>query len=223
MSYELMETADGSHTLFVREMDEHYHSVNGAIQEALHVYLQAGLLCEPKAEVRLLEIGFGTGLNALLTWRESEARQLPIAYHSIECYPLPMDLVRRLNYGSLVFPADPERFFRLHAAAWDETVPMDSFFSLHKLRADSNTVSLPTDIDVVYFDAFGPDKQPEMWHQSIFDKLYACMRQGAVLTTYCAKGAVRRMMQQAGFLVERIPGPPGKREMLRARKAEEQS
>lgn len=220
MSYELKETADGSHTLFVREMDEHYHSVNGAIQEALHVYLQAGYRCVTHPDIRLLEIGFGTGLNALLTWREAEERQIPTVYYTMERYPLSVELVHQLNYGSLVFPEEPERLFRLHEAAWGETIPLSPFFSLHKLHTDSNTSSLPIDINVVYFDAFGPDKQPEMWNQSIFDKLYTAMRFNGVLTTYCAKGAVRRMMKQAGFLVERIPGPPGKREMLRARKAE---
>lgn len=215
---ELQLTADGSHTLFVPALDEHYHSVNGAVQEAMHVYIGAGLHQVDKPHVRILEIGFGTGLNAFLTLKELMNRPIPAAieYNSIERYPLPEAIVSALNYGEKIWPERKELFQALHTAEWDRAVNITDRFVLHKIEGDSNDCLLPAGIDVVYFDAFGPDKQPEMWNQSIFNRLYQQMNVGAVLTTYCAKGAVRRMMKEAGFSVERIPGPPGKREMLRA-------
>lgn len=215
---ELQLTADGSHTLFVPALDEHYHSVNGAVQEAMHVYIGAGLHQVDKPYVRIFEIGFGTGLNAFLTLKETMSQQKPavIEYYSIERYPLPEAIVSALNYGEQIWPERKELFQALHTAEWDRAVNITDRFVLHKIAGDSNDCLLPADIDLVYFDAFGPDKQPEMWNQSIFNRLYQQMNLGAVLTTYCAKGAVRRMMKEAGFSVERIPGPPGKREMLRA-------
>lgn len=233
-------TADGSHTLFIPEMDEHYHSVNGAVQESRHVFIAAGWehrlkeKRETPAEIRVLEIGFGTGLNAFLTLLEAERVGQPVHYYSIELYPLEAAVVRALNYGEAVgcvetlsvpsgVAARPacssqDRFQALHAAAWNEPVVITPRFTLHKILGDSNRCTLPERIDLVYFDAFAPDKQPEMWNPGIFRKLFACMSPGALLTTYCAKGAVRRMMKEAGYSVERIPGPPGKREMLRAAK-----
>ena len=187
---ELQLTADGSHTLFIPEMDEHYHSVNGAVQESRHVFIEAGLHHLERREITILEIGFGTGLNAFLTLLDAEACQRKIHYCSIELYP--------------------------HQAEWNVAVQVTEFFELHKIQGDSNTCALPDRIDLIYFDAFAPDKQPEMWNQEIFNRLYARMTGGGVLTTYCAKGVVRRMMKEAGYSVERIPGPPGKREMLRA-------
>lgn len=212
---ELQLTADGSHTLFLPEIDEHYHSVNGALQESMHVFIEAGLRHLNKNKVRVFEVGFGTGLNAFLTWRETLGNPaLHIEYYSVERYPLEADLVSQLNYGSDY----PALFAQLHEAEWDALTPVSEYFSLFKISGDSNCCVLPNEIDLVYFDAFAPDKQPEMWNLEFFNKLYANMNAGGILTTYCAKGAVRRMMQEAGYSVERIPGPPGKREMLRARK-----
>jgi tRNA U34 5-methylaminomethyl-2-thiouridine-forming methyltransferase MnmC len=207
-------TTDGSHTLFIPEMDEHYHSVNGAVQESYHVFIEAGLQ-RMKGRVRVLEIGFGTGLNAFLTLLHAG---VPVEYYTVELYPLPFDVVRSLNYGKIICPGEEELFLSLHTAAWDTPVKITDLFTLHKIQGDSNTCALPGDIGLVYFDAFAPDKQPEMWNQDIFNKLYQSMVPNGVLTTYCAKGSVRRMMQEAGYSMERIPGPPGKREMLRATK-----
>jgi tRNA U34 5-methylaminomethyl-2-thiouridine-forming methyltransferase MnmC len=207
-------TADGSHTLFIPEMNEHYHSVNGAIQESYHVFIKAGLQ-RMKNNVRILEIGFGTGLNAFLTLLNTD---IPVEYYTIELYPLPFDMIRSLNYGKILCPGKEELFFTLHTAAWDMSVKIANLFTLHKIQGDSNTCTFPRNVGLVYFDAFAPDKQPEMWNQAIFNKLYQSMIHNGILTTYCAKGSVRRMMQEAGYSVERIPGPPGKREMLRATK-----
>lgn len=213
---ELQITADGSHTLFVPSMDEHYHSVNGAVQESAHVFIEAGLHQLHKKGIQVLEIGFGTGLNALLTFLDGKKNDLTVTYHSLELYPLEVTLMEKLNYGKFICPLHPEQFIELHRAAWNQEVAITPAFTLHKIAGDSNTVLLPQCIDLVYFDAFAPDKQPEMWNPEIFRKLYECMNMGGVLTTYCAKGVVRRTMKEAGFSVERIPGPPGKREMLRA-------
>lgn len=213
---QLQETADGSHTLFIPEMDEHYHSVNGAVQESRHVFIDAGLHQQEKKDITVFEIGFGTGLNAFLTLLDAEEKGRKVDYYSVELYPLEPDLVATLNYGEVICPEKKELFSALHAAPWNEAADITSHFTLHKIQGDNNSCPLPEDIDLVYFDAFAPDKQPEMWNQEIFDKLYAHMAEGGILTTYCAKGVVRRMMQKAGYSVERIPGPPGKREMLRA-------
>ncbi|MDR1258727.1 MAG: tRNA (5-methylaminomethyl-2-thiouridine)(34)-methyltransferase MnmD [Tannerellaceae bacterium] len=217
LNVEIQQTADGSHTLFVPGINERYHSVNGAIQESLHVFINAGLRHLARERVRILEIGFGTGLNALLSLLEADrTEKLWIEYHAAELYPLPVELAATLNYGELLCPGRKELFDALHTAPWDEYVRITPHFMLHKIEGDCNRCELPGALDLVYFDAFAPDKQPEMWNQEIFDALYRLMAHGGVMTTYCAKGAVRRMMQKAGYSVERIPGPHGKREMLRA-------
>jgi tRNA U34 5-methylaminomethyl-2-thiouridine-forming methyltransferase MnmC len=210
---EIQLTADGSHTLFVPEMDEHYHSVNGAVQESYHVFIRAGLQQLRKEKVRILEIGFGTGLNAFLTLLNTD---IPTAYYTVESDPLPLEMIRLLNYAKVCCPEKEGLFPALHTAAWDTPVRITRLFTLYKILGDGNTCALPENIDLVYFDAFAPDKQPEMWNREIFGRLYESMTEGGILTTYCAKGSVRRMMQEAGYSVERIPGPLGKREMLRA-------
>ncbi len=214
---EIQLTLDGSHTLYLPEIDEHYHSVNGAIQEARHVYIEAGLNQVKKERLRVLEIGFGTGLNSWLTLLESKEYQ-QINYFGYELYPLDMEMVDKLNYPRYTSEENPELFFRLHTSEWNTSIYITDRFILNKIKADSTSDSLPEQIDVIYYDAFAPEKQPEMWSEEIFQRLFDCTAPGGVLTTYCAKGVVRRMMQKAGYSVERIPGPPGKREMLRARK-----
>lgn len=216
----LQVTADGSHTLFIPEMNEHYHSVNGAWQESKYIFIEAGLHAVDKSVIHLLEIGFGTGLNALLTWKEVEEvlTDQQVIYHSIELYPLSENLVSSLNYGELVWPKQKDRFQELHQTPWNQEVALSDRFILHKIEGDSNQCAFPSDIDLIYMDAFAPEKQPEMWSQPFYDKLYAHAANGAVLVTYCAKGDVRRGMQAAGFQMERLPGPPGKRHILRGRK-----
>lgn len=208
-------TADGSHTLFVPEMEEHYHSVNGAVQESLHVFIDAGLRRVGKEEIRVLEIGFGTGLNAFLTLREKEQSGIrAITYYSVERYPLEPVFTGALNYGAKAWPERPELFTALHAAPWNVPVEIAKGFVLHKIEGDACDCELPAAIDLVYFDAFAPDKQPAMWTPALFRKLAARMAPGGILVTYCAKGEVRRGFAEAGFRMERLPGPPGKRHML---------
>lgn len=214
---ELQQTADGSSTLFIPSMNEHYHSVNGAVQESIHVFITAGMrqLSLPKIEV--IEIGFGTGLNAFLTLLEAEKENITVTYHTFELYPLSKEITDQLNYGQIC-PEYANDFSLLHSAPWNEEVGINDHFILHKIEGDANQLPMPQAVDLIYFDAFAPDKQPEMWNQDLFDRLYGALNPGGILTTYCAKGAVRRSLQASGFQMERIPGPPGKREMLRGRK-----
>ncbi len=212
-------TEDGSHTVYVPELDEHYHSTHGAIQESLHVYLEAGLHHCNKPEIHLLEIGFGTGLNALLTLLDTEKSKKTVKYTTLERYPVSFAEAEMFNYSQLLDPSQKETFMHLHSSPWEEWVGITPSFHLRKLQMDAGSLDgfqPETLFDVVYYDAFAPEKQSGMWTQEIFNRLYALSNQGAVLTTYCAKGAVRRMLQSAGYQVQRLPGPPGKREILRA-------
>ena len=218
---EIQHTDDGSATLFVPELDEHYHSVKGAYTEALHIYRDCGYLHAAKLStpsqhpLRLLEIGFGTGLNAAVTAMAATASR-PIHYITLEKYPVSPAIVNQLGYDTLV-PA--QLFAELHASPWEQPANITPHFTLEKRCCDLLTAPLPCDIDIVYFDAFAPEKQPEMWSAELFSRIHQAMRPGGVLTTYCAKGAIRRLLQATGFTVERLAGPVGgKREILRATK-----
>ena len=206
-------TADSSHTISLPEINEHYHSINGAIQESKHVYIEAGFKQCRKQEIHVLEMGFGTGLNALLTALEAEHQKVKVAYAGLEKYPLSQDIINRLNYSEL----NLSLFQAIHQAEWGKSKSINPFFCLQKIQIDFRDFNFQGKYDVVYYDAFSPDKQPEVWSQELFNKIFQAMNLGGILTTYCAKGNIRRMMQHAGFMVERIQGPPGKREMLRGR------
>lgn len=207
-------TTDGSATIYLPELDEHYHSVKGALTESQYVFVDSGLKYCRKKEVRILEIGFGTGLNAALTAMAADGRS--IEYYTVELYPLSSQEIEAMGYSSL-FPAGLLR--GVHEAGWNKLVGIIPGFSIKKINCDVTeaSVELPENVDVVYFDAFAPEKQPEMWTDRMFERIYGAMSAGGVLTTYCAKGEVRRRLQSVGFVVERLPGPPGgKREILRA-------
>lgn len=215
----LEKTADGSYTLFVPEMDEHYHSVKGALTESEHIFINMGLKHTTIAEPHILEIGFGTGLNAFLTLLEAERNQRKIHYTTLEKYPLNAEVLQQLNYPEIIAPEAAELYYKMHHVTWNVPVAITPYFTLQKIETDYTTFSFQQKYDIIYFDAFAPEKQPEMWSQQLFDNLYQTLNSGGVLTTYCAKGVVRRMLQSAGFTVERLPGPPGgKREILRGNK-----
>lgn len=212
-------TGDGSETLYSEKMQESYHSINGAAQESRHVFLEAGLRHCTSKTLQLLEIGFGTGLNALLTWGEANRSRLDVQYTTLEAYPLPIETIAKLGYERLETNLSYDAFSQLHASAWGQSIELEKgCFTLCKLAVDFTSYLLPGNYDLVYFDAFAPDKQPEMWEERLFSNLYDAMNEGGILVTYCAKGEVRRRLQRSGFTVERIPGPPGKREMIRAKK-----
>lgn len=219
-------TDDGSATLFVPELDEHYHSTKGARTESQHIFIDMGLKASTATSPRVLEIGFGTGLNAWLTLKEAESSCREVHYTGLELYPLAWEMVEQLGYiPSSEQQHAAELFKQLHTAPWEKEIQLTPHFTLLKQETDANLLKAETDInklssfDVIYFDAFAPEKQPEMWSQELFNRLYVLLNKDGILTTYCAKGIIRRMLQAAGFTVERLPGPPGgKREILRARK-----
>ena len=220
-SFALKLTGDGSGTLYSNDMQESYHSLNGAVQESRHVFIEAGLKECVDRKIHILEIGFGTGLNALLTWDEAKKNQLEVAYTALEAYPLSMETTRALGYDREELTLEKDSFNQLHAVHWGYPVVLEKdCFTLTKLECDFTTLNLSDKFDLIYFDAFAPDKQPEMWEEQQFEKLYKALNNRGILVTYCAKGEVRRRLQRCGFQVERIPGPPGKREMIRARKVE---
>lgn len=217
-------TADGSHTLFVPELNEHYHSVNGAVQESTHIFINTGLHHCRKKDIHIFEVGFGTGLNALLTLIDIQNTQRTVHYTTIEAFPLPDSIIQNLNHAKKYSDDIQRLYHNLHKADWGKEVQIAPNFFLTKIKANFTQFNLTTinePVDIIYFDAFAPDKQPDMWTQQIFDNLFNISHSQGILVTYCAKGIVRRMMQQAGFIVERLPGPPGKREMLRATKGKE--
>ena len=213
----LEQTADGSYTLYVPELDEHYHSVKGALTESQHIFIDMGLKHSTVPSPRILEIGLGTGLNCFLTLLTAEETERHIHYTGIERYPLDMETISKLDYPNLIHKGHETDYFAIHQTPWEKDVELTPWFTLHKLEGDFTCYTFDKGYDIIYFDAFAPEKQPEMWEQSLFDKLYHVLNEGGILTTYCAKGVVRRMLQTAGFKVERLPGPPGgKREILRA-------
>jgi len=218
MNTQLKTTHDGSHTLYSVAIDECYHSENGAIQESEHIFIKTGWESCEKSELKILEIGFGTGLNAFLTLLRAEKESKKVVYTALELYPLDEEITRKLNYFELLDKNRKADFEKLHNTAWNEKIEITPFFTLEKIQADFTNYELNGLYDLFYFDAFSPEKQPEMWSQECFEKLFANANTDAVLVTYCAKGVVRRAIQNAGFQVERLPGPIGKREILRARK-----
>jgi tRNA U34 5-methylaminomethyl-2-thiouridine-forming methyltransferase MnmC len=218
MKIDIVRTLDGSQTLYLGELDEHYHSTFGAVQESLHVFIDAGYNQCNSQEISILEIGFGSGLNCFLTLLACSDSVKFVKYFSLDKYPLDAEVWRNLNYGEGNLEDHLSMFSLLHESPWNCDVRITSQFILHKIHADLlswNSENLPQ-FDVVYFDAFSPDKQPELWSRAVFEGIYQKMNENSILVTYCAKGNVRRILQSIGFKVERIPGPPGKREMIRA-------
>ncbi|MGE5347877.1 MAG: tRNA (5-methylaminomethyl-2-thiouridine)(34)-methyltransferase MnmD [Actinomycetota bacterium] len=216
MDTRLIITLDGSHTLYVPGMDEHYHSRFGAMTESEHIFINAGLNTIPPGEVSILEVGFGTGLNALLTAVHSARRKLKVIYTSLEKEPVDQALISRLNYGSLAGEGGQELFDAIHAAPWNSPSVITEWFTIEKRVTDLIAEDPAGIYDLVYFDAFGPDKQPEMWKPDMISKIAALTRPGSVFVTYSAKGNLKRMLRSLGFDVTHLPGPPGKRVFTRA-------
>lgn len=213
-------TADGSHTLYVPELKEHYHSTYGAISESLHVFIESGFrkVISEKDTLSILEVGFGTGLNAFLTWIEAEAEKKKVFYTSIESDPVEESVWSVLNYPDYFCSTDYRAVFRkLHYSDWDREEVISYFFTLLKLRMKIEDYHHPDKkFDLVYHDAFGPEVQPELWTKDILVKLFNSMAPDGILVTYSSKGSVRRTMKEAGFSVEKLPGPAGKRHITRA-------
>ena len=214
-----MITADGSTTIHIAEWDEQYHSKHGAIQEAKHVFIQNGLSLFSGQKISVLEIGFGTGLNSFITFLEAPKMNLHIDYVGVEAYPLAAEEVEKMNYVEQLNAKEfSNDFNKMHQQEWEIKDAISPDFSLTKRKQFFNEINDENKFDLIYFDAFGARVQPELWTEEIFEKMYKALKNGGVLVTYSAKGSVRRAMLAVGFLVEKLPGPPGKREMLRGKK-----
>ena len=218
MHREIKLTADGSHTIAIPEINVTYHSHHGAIAESRHVYIEAGL--QPllnrqiNQAIRILEIGFGTGLNALLSFQEAVKNQQPVHYTAIELFPLSPEETARINHGSLLLMQDV--FDYLHASPWNEEVIFNPFFTLLKKKESVLNLGDLHAINCIYFDAFAPTDQPELWTQAVFENLFQMLSPKGILVTYCSKSIIRKNMEAVGFTIQKLPGPHGKRDMVKA-------
>jgi tRNA U34 5-methylaminomethyl-2-thiouridine-forming methyltransferase MnmC len=217
MKREILKTADGSTTIYLPEMDESYHSTHGAIQEAEHIFIQNGLLQHEEkgfTSISIFEMGFGTGLNALLTAIRSNSL---IQYIGIEAFPVEPELLSELNYLSLIGEGHRQLFDAINSAQWEEEVPINESFQLKKIEAKIEDFEMPINsFDLIYFDAFGPRAQAEMWTPQVLEKMSNSLKVGGALVTYCAMGQFKRDLKALGLTIEVLPGPPGKREMTKA-------
>ena len=214
----IITTSDGSHSIQSGQFEVSYHSIHGAIQESQHVFIEAALyhkMATQKDNIRILEIGFGTGLNALMTQLEADKNQVTIDYHTYEKYPISIEQAAALNYPAQL-NTDTTSLQQLHTCPWETTIPLSEQFTFTKWQKDFVDIDTTDYFDIIYFDAFAPNAQAELWEAALLAKMYAALRQNGLLTTYCAKGAVKRCLKSVGFTIESIPGPPGKREMTRA-------
>jgi tRNA U34 5-methylaminomethyl-2-thiouridine-forming methyltransferase MnmC len=216
---EIITTADGSVTIHLPEMNESYHSKFGAIQEAKHVFIKNGLDLTEGNPISILEIGFGTGLNAFITFLESQKNNQQIYYTGVEAYPVATEEAALLNYVSELKGEEFSDIFRqMHESAWGKDVKLTDNFVLNKQQLRFEEITFAGQFDLIYFDAFGYPSQPELWSEEIFAKMYTALKHNGVLVTYACRTVIKKAMQAAGFATEKLPGPPGKREMLRAYK-----
>jgi tRNA U34 5-methylaminomethyl-2-thiouridine-forming methyltransferase MnmC len=214
---EILTTKDGSTTIHLPELDESYHSKHGAIQEAFHVFIKSGLSLFEGKPVSILEIGFGTGLNAFITYLEAKKTNQIINYVGVEAYPVLLDEALQMNYVSeLNSNQESAIFSKIHECSWNEKHSISSNFSLIKREQLFQDINDIEEFDLIYFDAFGFRVQPELWSLEIFQKMFTSLKSGGVLVTYACRSSIKNAMKDSGFVVEKLPGAPGKREMLRA-------
>ena len=214
--YQIIITSDGSHTVYYPDLDEHYHSIHGAVQESTIIFINNGFDICKSDPLNIFEVGFGTGLNVLLTAMKSITGDRLINYTSIEKYPLPEEITKSLNHYHFTELEGKEIYSLIHSSPWNTNVNICKNFNLKKIKEDFTTKPLKGMFDLIYFDAFGPDKQPEMWTQEIFAKIGSITNRNGILVTYSVKGEVRRNLIANGFYVTLYPGPPGKRQITRA-------
>ena len=219
MKREIIQTHDGSTTIHIEEWDECYHSKFGAIQEAQHVFIKNGLILFEKKNVSILEIGFGTGLNAFITFLESQKLSQTIDYVGVEAYPISPEEVLLMNYVPALKAENESTIFeKMHQSSWEEQIILRNDFVFTKRNQFFQDIDDLEKFDLIYFDAFGYRVQPDLWSTAIFQKMYAALKPNGILVTYAARGVIKRSMIAVGFTVEKLAGPPGKREMFRARK-----
>lgn len=224
MKRRVITTNDGSKTLYIPEWNEQYHSTHGALQEALYVYIKQGLQYvldnNLSKSISILEMGFGTGLNAYLSLHEAETKNLIINYTTVEAYPLNLLDVEPLHYPQLVINTEADsRFNKLHTCPWESEVEITNYFKLHKRQQRFKAVNDIEGFNLIYYDAFGKRVQPELWTEAIFTNMYKALKPNGVLVTYASVGEVKRVFKRLGATVQRIEGPPGKRHMLRVIKS----
>jgi len=214
---EIITTSDGSKTIYIPDWNEHYHSKHGAIQEAYHVFIKHGLTLFKDTTIAILEMGLGTGLNALITLKEAATLGLKVRYTGVEKFPLHIDEIEALHYTKGFHEKALQKdFLKIHNAKWEEWIHISDSYEILKVKQEFEAISYKNRFNLIYYDAFGARVQPELWTVDMFLKMFIALQSEGVLVTYAAKGSVRRAMQEVGFVVERLPGPPGKREMLRA-------
>ena len=219
MKREILHTLDGSTTIHLPDWNESYHSKHGAIQEAYHVFIKNGLSLFTGKSISILEIGFGTALNTFITFLESQNTFQTIDYVGVEAYPISIEEVIQMNYVAALNAENYKSAFELmHQSNWEEKIPVAPNFTLTKRNQFFDEISDENQFDLIYFDAFGYRVQPELWSTEIFEKMYKALKVNGVLVTYAARGVVKRSMIEVGFTVEKLAGPPGKREMFRATK-----
>lgn len=224
MERKIITTSDGSTTIQLVDWNEQYHSIHGAIQEAYHVFIKHGLSLFEDQKVNILEIGFGTGLNAIITSIEAKKFNLAINYVGVEAFPVKQEEIAQLNYiNQLNASLYKDQFALMHTCEWEKEERISEDFKLTKQQKYFTQIKASDTFNLIYFDAFGARVQPELWTEEIFSIMFKALKENGILVTYAAKGSVRRAMQAVGFLVEKLPGPPGKREMLRARKISSKS
>lgn len=218
MKREIVLTTDGSSTIFMPEINESYHSKHGAIQEAKHVFIKNGLHFLEKTEISILEVGFGTGLNALITCLEAQKFNFKIRYEGVEAFPVALEELNQLNYTDQLekVALGQDYFSKIHQIPWEQNHEISSFFELKKRKMIFEDIEDNNVFDLIYFDAFGFRVQPELWSEFIFEKMYQALKKGGVLVTYACRSSIKKAMIHAGFETEKLAGPPGKREMLRA-------
>ena len=215
MVKEIIITKDGSHSLFVPDLNETYHSRNGAISESKHVFIKNALLMHPENNIKILEVGFGTGLNTWLTLENIGNKK--IHYTTLEPFPIKKEIYTKLNFNKFIH-SNYKLFIKTHTSKWNKNINLCNNFVLHKLNHPIQNYCPKKKFDIIYFDAFAPNKQSEMWTQEILEKCFKIINENGFLVTYCAKGKIKRLLQSIGFKLEVLKGPPGKREMIRARK-----
>ena len=213
MNKELITTRDGSHSIFIPSLNEIYHSRHGSIQESMHVFIKNGMMYHKKKKVNILEIGLGTGLNAFLTFKEKYNKD--IYFVSLEPYPICKDIYTKLNFTKII-KDNNQALLKIHDSRWEKDIKISDDFTIHKTKSTLQKYFSSIKFDIIYFDAFAPEKQPDMWQSEILKKCFLLLNQNGFLVTYCAKGSVKRTMSTIGFEIESLPGPIGKREMIRA-------
>jgi tRNA U34 5-methylaminomethyl-2-thiouridine-forming methyltransferase MnmC len=214
MKKEVIVTGDGSKTIHMPELNESYHSTHGALQEAEHVFIKNGLVHIDKDFIQVFELGFGTGLNAILAYRFAQQNNTQIEYVGVEAYPVAMEMLTNLDYTSFLTEDEKEIFSKMHEVSWGEKVRLSDLFTFQKVEQKVESYNPESEVfDIIFFDAFGPRTQGSLWQPVVLNKMAQMLRPKGVLTTYCAQGQFRRDLKSVGFDVTKVPGPPGKREM----------